>query len=577
MKTDTTAQAVCAPFEKLPRDRANSSSKNPLLHIRPPWLLLVLVASLLLVFRQAIKAETLGWQAQGTNGVVAAGRTGSAEAGLEILKQGGNAADAAAATILALAVTDSDLFCFGSEVPILIFDAGRQVVEVISGMGAAPQLATREYFVQAGGIRRNTAAAAAIPAAPDAILTLLERYGTMRLADVAAPTLRLLDQHAKTWHGELAQTLRQMISAEASAQDRRRGLRLAADCFYRGPIAREIDAWSRANQGLIRFHDLATHASRIEEPVRADYRGYTVCKCGPWTQGSFLLQTLRLLEGFDLASAGFQQPATLHLIVEAMKLALADRDVYYGDPLFVEVPLKELFSQDYTFLRRKLIDPQQASLVQQPGNPRALKPHLDKGPAQYGLSGKTHDTTTCVVADRWGNMVAATPSGWSGVLAGHTGVWLGSRLISFNTWPGHPNCIEPGKRPRITLTPSLVLKQGKPVMAVSVAGGDTQDQATLQMICNRIDFGQPADVLVTTPRYATSHFTSSFNQVAPVLGELVVSPKMDPKVVADLRSLGHRIKLQNPESWRIVICVDPQTGLLTGAGDPTANRHAGAF
>ena len=586
------------------RARAHPRVKWPILHS------LLMTAAILIALSETEAQEgppnaefrggdpELGWQAKGTQGVVVAGRSGSADAGLEVLKQNGNAADAAAATIVALSVTDQAEFCFGSEVPILVYDARRAVVEAISGMGAAPQLATREYFDQAGGIRRNTAAAAAIPAAPDAILTLLERYGTLRFADVAVPALRLLDKHEKDWHADLARTWRLLIAAENSCADRRQGLRRAADYFYRGPIAREIDAWSRANNGLIRFHDLATHTSRIEEPVQAAYRGHTIYKCGPWTQGPYLLQALRLLEGFDLSRLGFQEPATIHAIVEAMKLALADRDVYYGDPLFVEVPLSELLSDGYTEMRRELIDPQHASLIQRPGDPRGNKSLLEEEQARYGLSGPAKDTTTCVVADRWGNVVAATPSGWSGVQAGHTGVWLGSRLISFNTWSGHPNCIAPGKRPRITLTPSLVLRNGqgppngaparraaahpgvgdpKPVLAVSVAGGDTQDQATLQMICNYVDFHQAADVLVTTPRYATLHFTGSFNQTPPGLGELQISPQMDARVMEGLRSLGHKLKLDNPVSWRIVICIDPQTGWMHGAGDPTAGRHAGAF
>ena len=526
---------------------------------------------------EAPAAEPLGWQAKGSRGVVVAGRPGSADAGLEILRQGGNAADAAAATLLALSVTDHHEFCFGSEVPILVHDASRGVVEVISGMGAAPQLATRDHFEKAGGIRPNTAAAAAVPAAPDAILTLLERYGTLRFADVVVPALRLLDRHEQDWHADLARSWRRLVAAEAASPDRRRGLRLAADCFYRGPIAREIDAWSRANHGLIRFHDLATHTSRIEEPVQADYRGYSVYKCGPWTQGPWLLQALELLEDFDLAGMGFQQPDTMHVIVESMKLALADRDVYYGDPLFVDVPLPALLSGGYTALRRPLIDPQRASLVQRPGDPRTPKALLDEREAREGLGGPAHDTTTCVVTDRWGNVVAATPSGWSGVQVGDTGVWLGSRLISFNTWPGHPNCLEPGKRPRITLTPSLVLKRGKPVMGVSVAGGDTQDQATLQMICNHLDFGQPADVLVTTPRYTTLHFTGSFNQTPPALGQVMLSPETGTNAITALRSRGHVLQLQTPPSWRTVICLDPGTGTMHGAGDPTAGRHAGAW
>src|SRR5262249_9271339 len=233
--------------------------------------------------------------------------------------------------------------------------------------------------------------------------------------------------------------------------DRRRGLRLVADYYYRGPIAREVDAWSRANGGLIRYVDLATHVTRIEEPAIAEYRGYTVAKCGMWNQGPYLLQTLRLLEGFDLKKMGHNTPDTLHVMAEAMKLALADRDLYYGDPLFAEVPTKELLSKEYADLRRPLIDRKRASLEVRPGDPRGMKPLIGRADAPPGPGGPANDTTTCVVVDRWGNVVSATPSGFNGILVGKTGVLLGCRLVSFNLREGSPNCIEPGKRPRITL------------------------------------------------------------------------------------------------------------------------------
>ena len=227
---------------------------------------------------------------------------------------------------------------------------------------------------------------------------------------------------------------------------------------------------------------MATHVTRVEEPVTAEYRGHAVYKCGPWTQGPYLLQTLQLLEGFDLAAMGHNRPETIHVTLEAMKLGFADRDVYYADPLFVDVPVASLLSRGYAETRRALIDRQHASLEQRPGDPRQGRPLLGEIEKRRGLAGPVSDTTTCTTADRWGNVVVATPSGWSGVQAGETGIWLGTRLQSFNTWEGHPNCIVPGKRPRITLTPTLVLKQGKPVLAVSVAGGDGQDQAGLQAV-----------------------------------------------------------------------------------------------
>lgn len=530
-----------------------------------------------------VESKEIGWHVSGKRGVVVAGPEGSAEAGLEMLLKGGNAADAVVATILALSVVDSGVFCFGGEVPILFYEAERGVVDSISGMGVAPALATREYFQKAGGIKGRTSASAAVPAVLDACLVLLDRYGTMKFADVTVPVLRILNRKEKTWHSNLAATLRRLIQAEKRAKDRKRGLRLVSDYFYRGPIAREIDAWSRNNGGLIRYSDLATHITRVEEPVKATYRGYTVCKCNTWTQGPYLLQTLKLLEGFDLKSMGFQTPDTIHAIVEAMKLAMADRDDYYGDPLFEDVPLQQLLSGEYSRLRCKLINMRRASMTQQPGDPLLGKPLRNEKLTGKGLRASSNDTTTCLVIDRFGNVVAATPSGWGGVLAGNTGVWLGSRLISFNTWKGHPNCIQPGKRPRITLTPTIVLKDGKPVLAVSIAGGDTQDQATLQIVTNYIDFGLSPDKLITTPRYATHHYIGSFNQTPPILGGLTISTRMGKEIIRKLKARGHIINPNNSAGHvaqlRTVVVIGTETGVLHGAGDPEAvpKRTAAAF
>jgi len=516
-------------------------------------------------------ADDNSWQAAGENGVVVAGRTGSAEAGLKMLKSQGNAADAAAATILALSVTDSDLFCFGGEVPILIYDAKGKVVEVLCGQGRAPKLATRKYFIEAGGIREKTIQAAAIPAVLDACLTLLERYGTKTFAEVVAPAQKILSQEKENWHARLAETLQQLVKAETQARDRVQGLRLVADYFYRGPIAKAIDKWSRAEGGLIRYSDLATHVTCIEEPLSTTYRGYTVYKCSAWTQGPYLLQALKILEGFDLSALGFQQVDTIHVIIEALKLAMADRDVYFADPLFVDVPLKQLLCDEYAHIRRELIDMDKASKEFRPGDPRDSKAILDEHNLGDGTVSSLHDTTTFLTADRWGNMIAATPSGWSGVLEPETGIWFGSRLISFNTWAGHPNCIEPYKRPRITLTPSLVLKDGRPVMAISTAGDDMQDQGTLQIITNYIDFGLNASELVTTPRYVTDHYVGSFNQTPPKLAQMTADPRIGKNLIEQLKKRGHIINLDpSMRLARTVIVVDRQTNLKHGAGDPEA-------
>lgn len=530
------------------------------------------------VARPTRDPQTLGWNADGHHGAVVAGGSEAVAAGLEILQAGGHAADAAVATILALSVTDANQFCFGGEVPILVYDAENRTVTAIAGQGAAPRLATREHFAARGGIPASGIEPAAVPAALDACLTALDRFGTRRFAEVAAPTLRILDRGEHPWHADLARTLRLLVDAERSTDDRRRGLRLVADAFYRGPVARRIDAWSRDHGGLIRYGDLARHVTRVEEPVSADYRGYAVLKCGPWTQGPALLEALQILEGFDLAAIGPGRPDAIHLSAEALKLALADRDAHYADPLFADVPVRELLDPSYASRRRTLIDPHHASLELRPGDPRSGRPLRDEPGAPPGAGGPSSDTTTCLVADGKGNVVAATPSGWSGVLAGDTGVWLGSRLQSFTLIEGHPNVIEPGKRPRITLTPTIVLKDGRPALAVSVAGGDGQDQVGLQMLLNVIDFGLTPSEAVTAPRFVTEHYISSFLQRPPVLGDLTLEGSFPEQVQSDLKARGHRLTLKNPPLWvPTVIRIDPASGRLEAAGDPKAGRHAAAY
>ncbi len=535
------------------------------------------LALLLLFF--PVQDEEIGWHGRGTQGAVSAGGAGSVAAGIEILKAGGNAADGAAATLLALTVTDHTQFCFGSEVPILHYDAKSGAIEVIAGMGTAPRLATLEHFEKRGGVPIRGLEAAAVPASLDATCILLARHGTMSFGQAAGPTLRLLDRDPQGWRGDLARNLRRMVEAEKGAEgDRVRKIRAVQDFFYRGPIAKELDAWMKENGGLIRTEDLAEHVTRIEKPVSVEYRGHTVVKCGVWTQGPFLLETLRLLEGFDVKAMGHNSADAVHAAVEAMKLGFADRDVFYADPLFAEVPLERLISKEYADLRRPLIDMKRASLVQRPGDPRGMKALLGEAEARKGLGGRPNDTTTCVVADKAGNVVAATPSGWSGVLAGPTGIWLGSRLQSFNAWKGHPNCIQPGKRPRITLTPTIVLKGGKPVLAVSVAGGDAQDQVALQMILNRLEFGLSADQAVTAPRFQTHHYVSSFGQAPPDLGSLFINADAGEGTIQELRARGHELHLTRGAVWHpSIIAIDPATEALHAAGDPKARRHAAAY
>ena len=551
------------------------------------WFAVILSLVPRLAFAQAdptaqVPRDAGTWEAQGEHGAVVAGGAEAVSAGIETLKAGGNAVDGAVATILALSVTDATSFCFGGEVPILVYSAKTKHVEVLAGMGTAPQLATREYFVNHGGIPGKGLTPAAVPAVVDVLVTALNRHGSITFEQAAGPMLRILDKHEKPWHVDLARTVRRLIDAERQSEgDRARGLRLVADAFYRGPIARELDAWCRAHGGLIRYGDLARHVTRVEEPVVADYRGYRVYKCGPWTQGPWLLEALQILEGFDLRTMGHNSADAIHVTDEAMKLAMADRDLYYADPLFVDVPMEGLLSKGYAEARRGLIDPRHASRELRPGDPRAGKP-LWTGPGvPIGDGGPTRDTTTCLVADREGNVVAATPSGWSGVVAGETGVWLGTRLQSFNTWPDHPNCIEPGKRPRITLTPTIILDAAsrKPRLAVSVAGGDNQDMMTLQLVLNHVDFGLAPTASVTAPRFMSDHYVGSFLQTPPVLGGMRINPAIGPATLEELALRGHTLapSVTTLSAAATVLAVDPRTGHYHAAGDPRARRHAGGF
>jgi gamma-glutamyltranspeptidase / glutathione hydrolase len=529
---------------------------------------------------QSPPGDTGTWQASGKNGAVVAGGARAVDAGMEILKNGGNATDAAVATILALTVTDATSVCFGGEVPIMIYDAKTRTVEVVAGQGAAPALATREAFAERGSIPARGLLPAAVPGLLDACLTALDRHGTVTFATAAQPMLRLLERHQRDWHANLARTIRRLIDAEEGSQgDRRRGLRLVADCFYRGPLAHEICDWVRAHGGLLAYGDFARHVTRVEEPVTVSYRGYTVNKCGPWTQGPFLLQSLQLLEGFDLKAMGHNSPDAVHVTVEAMKLALADRDTYYADPLYEDVPLSGLLAPSYAEARRALIEMKHASLALRPGDPRKGQAILQSVQALKGEGTTGHDTTTCIVVDKDGNLVAATPSGWSGVVAGETGVWLGTRLQSFNLWPGHPNCIAPGKRPRITLTPTIVTKDRRPALAVSVAGGDNQDMMTLQLLLNHIDFGLAPAESVRAPRFMSDHFVGSFRQTPPDLGGLRINPSIGQSVLDALALRGHKLKPSPTPlaAAATVITIDPASGLYTAAGDSRARRHAAAY
>ncbi|MDA1229217.1 MAG: gamma-glutamyltransferase [Planctomycetota bacterium] len=547
----------------------------------------LLTIVLCLISQPGAPAQEVSWKASGKNGVVAAGHADSVAAGVSILDAGGRAADAAAATILALAVTDYGSFSIGGEVPVLVFDANSKQVKTLSGVGVAPQdPAAIEWFYQHGIPATGSMKAAPTPGAVDLVVTLLKLYGTISFEQAVAPTLELLDNGKEDWHPRLAVTLRKLIEAERNAPGTRKDkLKAARDRFYKGDVSDELEAWYIATGAFLRKSDLAAQTTLVEDPVTIEYRGYTVCKCGPWTQGPVLCQNLRLLEGFDLHAMQHLSADYIHVLTEAMKLGYADRDEYYADSRFSSVPIAELLSDDYTNIRRPLIDMQHASMDRRLGDPIRMKPlRTETAPANQTENIPKQDTTTCVVADRWGNVIAATPS--CNMLTntpGPSGVNTGNRVRSMNTTPGHPNRVEAGKRPRITLTPTLVLKDGLPVIAVSVAGGDLQDQTTLNVLLNHIEFDMQPQEAVTAPRFYMNHHQDSFNpdpdrNVAFVgRGELKVHEEIPESVRKELSNRGHLLQTVTTSIGHpVMIHVDQQTGVMYAAGDPKANRHAGA-
>lgn len=590
-------------------------------------------------------AQTFRPVVRGKRGVVAGGHPLSVEAGLRILQKGGNAVDAGVATILAASVIEFSHFSFGGEVPILIKLKGKDVA-VVEGMGQAPMKATREFFMsgavktgsgmatmagaKSGVIPSTGPLAATVPAVLDACVTALDQFGTKSLAEVMQPAIELADgfpidelrvQYIKTrgsvfaaWpdakrvfmpngeapkvgdifvQADLARTLRAIVAAEQRAMKptktgRHLGLMAARDYFYKGPVGQRIGSYMQQNGGLLAAEDLAKFKAKLGTPVKADYRGYQVYKAGFWTQGPAMVETLNLLEGYDLKALGHNSADYVHTLVEALKLGLADRDRYYGDPDFVKIPASELLSKAYAALRRPLIEKQRASLAQQPGDPQNMKAVLAGDPrttasvSEVPEIERANDTTCVNVIDKDGNLFSATPSGaWlPALVAGDTGVLMGQRLQSALTDANSPNVVAPGKRPRITLTPTLVLHHGEPFMVLSSPGGDNQDQALLQVLMNVIEFAMNPQEAVEAPRFDTQHYVSSFDDHEFLPGSLNIESRFSEQIIADLQARGHKVKVQAPWgtlSAPTVIIYYPETGVSSAGADPRRGRYAVAW
>lgn len=578
----------------------------------------------------------------GTRGVVTSGHYLATAVGFRIMEQGGNAVDAAAAMCFCLNLLEPQANGIGGEVPTLIYSAEEGRVFAISGMGWSPKALTiewcREHSIDL--IPGDGYLPACVPAVVDTWATALARFGTMSFTQVLQPAIELAERGFPVYDGlhdslasnvrkftelypttgevycpkghvpevgelfrnlDCAEVLKSMCRAEAAARHKGRtaAIEAARDLFYKGEIAERIvefitnnpveDASGTAHRGLLTYEDMAEWHATVEEPVTFNYRGLDVHKCSSWTQGPFSLQQLAILEGFDLKALGHNSAAYLHTWIEGAKLAFADREAYYGDPLFDEVPFDVLLSKEYAAERRDLIGAE-ASLELRPGDVGRGVPNYvtfdvaedNRGALNLGRRpvhdlGLSHahigDTTHLDAVDREGNMVAATPSGgWishSPVIKG-LGFPLGTRGQMLYLNPQRPNALAPRKRPRATLTPSLVTKRGEPFMVFGTPGGDTQDQLTLQFFLNCVEFGMNIQEALEAPIVYSAHFPSSFYPRTAYPGRVVAEEGIPREVIAELELLGHEVVVT--DGWTagkvMGIRYDRAHGVILGGVSP---------
>lgn len=583
---------------------------------------------LLLITNFAIMSDTLNGQRPqkpilyGKHWVAVTGKPIAATAGAMIFQRGGNAVDAACAMIAATS-TMWDTLSWGGETQALIYNPKTGKVIGINALGVAPTGATAEYYKskKMPNPPEYGPLAAVTPGTPGGILVMLAEYGKLSLKDVLAPSIEMADgypmdagtantiERQKSWlkqwkysreamlpntgreregpvEGEifrqpdLAATLRKLVDAEQNAlkagKNRKQAIMAAYDRFYKGDIAKEFVRGTQEEGGLITEADLAKWQVKIEEPVSTNYKGVDVYKLNLWTQGPAMLQALNILENFDVKSMGYNSPRYIHTIYQAMSLAFADRDFYYGDPYFPPVePLAGLMSKDYAKSRAKQIDPNKNDAGIKPGDPYPFQngrnPFTDllekwkvvpadrqtqAPPGNMALITPFGDpnggfpddnfyggTTSVQAADEEGWVVSVTPSGgWiPAVIAGRTGVGLSQRAQSFVTDPadGPFNVIEPGKRPRVTLTPTLALKDGKPFLCFSVQGGDSQDQNLLQFFLNTVEFGMNVQRATEAPNINSFQMRSSFgaHEIRP--GRILLANSTPQSVRDELIKMGY--------------------------------------
>jgi gamma-glutamyltranspeptidase/glutathione hydrolase len=565
-----------------------------------------------------------------TEHAVSAGHYLAAGAGLEMLNQGGNAIDAGVAAGLTIGVVQSDFVNVAGVAPTIIWLAETRQVVCIDGLGVWPAAVTPDLFQREhGGVVPVGLLRTVVPAAPGAWLTALERFGTKSFAEVAEAAIRcaadgfamyrLMSDHIGeniagylTWaentriylrdgkpppvgkrfvQSDLAGTVQYMADEErARGGTREEGVAAARDAFYKGDIAAAICDYHTAHGGLLTREDMASYQVKLEPTVSGRFKDLEVHCCGPWCQGPSLAQALGILDGVDLSAMGHNSPAYVHTVVEAIKLAFADRERWFTDPAFGDVPLGGLLDAQYLKARRGLIEPNRAPDVAPAGDPingHAVGEHLPEHaggaapkPDPHSIDPRNPDTSYVCAADRHGNMFSATPSDVSSetpVIPG-TGLCPSSRGSQSRPEPDHPAGVAPGKRPRLTPNPAMAFRDGRPVMAFGTPGGDVQVQAMVQVLANRFVFGMDMQEAIEAPRFASYSFPSSFAPNTSHPGLVMLESRIDSSVMDALAGIGHR-----PEAWSewtykagavCAIYADHDEGVLHAGADPRRATYA---
>ena len=590
----------------------------------------VLVAVVPLTFAQSEDSgQTMRPVIRGRHAAVASMKAEATEAARRILDAGGNAFDAAVGGQAALAVTDFSLNGMGSDAVLLIYNAKDKKVYSVNAEPRAPKLATIEWYQKNNGGKipqSDGLLSGGIPGVVDAWYTLLDRWGTMSFEQVLQPAIDLaengfpLSEYGASYIAEtkkilkypttvkiympngrppkageilknpdLARTLKKLVEAEKANQSKGRheALKAARDRFYKGDIAKDLAAFSEANGGLFRYEDFAEYTAEVETPVSINYRGYQIYKNPSSSQGPTELIALNLLEGYDLKAMGLNSPEYLHTSVEAVKLAMADREKYLGDMDYIKIPYDGLLSKDYARERRKLIDPAKASLELRPGSPEkfADSSPLDR-PVHEVLDGDARhdgDTSYIAVVDKDRNMVSFEPSlhdlFGTGVVMGNTGLIFNCRGDYYSLVRGEANALEPGKRPRSTLQSTLIMKDGQPYAILGSPGGDDQVIRTMQTLINMIDFGMNIQQAIEAPRWSSRAFPASPFPHTMHPGDLAVESRIPESTRQALISRGHKLRVDPPWSLgsNAGIVLDMNTGVLSAGADPRVDAYAWAW